>query len=140
MSRQFLDTNILLYAYDSQAGDRHDLASQLVVRLARARQAAISVQVMQEFYVKAVTKIAHPLTAEQAITRLQAFSRWSVYSPLAGDVVQSVQLAKGHQLSFWDAMIVLSALRLDCDILWTEDLNHGQVIESTKILNPFVSQ
>ena len=138
MSPQFLDTNVLLYAYDPGAEDRHLAASELVLRLARSRQAAISVQVMQEFYVNAVSKIARPLGIEQAIQRLQAFSRWSVHSPLAGDVIQASKLADRHQLSFWDAMIVRSALYLDCEILWTEDLNHGQVIESLQIRNPFL--
>ena len=136
MSPQFIDTNVLLYAYDP-TDDRHARASDLVLRLARARQAAISVQVMQEFYVNATRKIAQPLTFEQATARLEAFSRWFVYSPLPGDVIAAARLGQRYQLSFWDAMVVLAATRLKCDTLWSEDLNAGQVIEAVTIRNPF---
>ena len=137
MSLQFLDTNVLLYAYDTAAGEKHNRARELILGLARNHQAAISVQVMQEFYVNAVTKIAQPLTFEQAALRLEAFSRWYVHSPLPTDVIAATQLRQRHQLSFWDAMIVLSAQRMNCQILWTEDLNAGQVIEGVQICNPF---
>lgn len=138
MSPQFLDTNVLLYAYDTSAGERHTRAAELVLRLARSRQAAISVQVMQEFYVNAVGKIARPLTPEQAMARLEAFSRWYVHSPLAADVVAATRLGLRWQLSFWDSMIVSSAIRMGCDVLWTEDLSAGQLIEGLTIRNPFV--
>jgi len=137
MSPQFIDTNVLLYAYDTSAGQRHVRAAELVLRLARTRQAAISVQVMQEFYVNATAKIARPLTPDAALTRLAAFSRWQVYAPLPGDVAQAVQVSQRYRLSFWDAMIVLGAIRLKCDTLWTEDLNAGQIIESVTVRNPF---
>ena len=137
MSREFLDTNVLLYAYDAGAGLRHDRAAELVLRLARTHEAAISVQVMQEFYVNAVTKIAQPLPPEAALARLAAFSRWYVHSPMPGDVADAVRWSQRHQLSFWDAMIVLSANRLGCDVLWSEDLNAGQAIEGVTVRNPF---
>jgi len=139
MTLQFIDTNVLLYAYDLSAGDRHTRAAKLVAGLARAHEAAISVQVMQEFYVNAVSKIAHRLTPDQAVERLDAFSRWFVYSPLPGDVAAAARLAQRHQLSFWDAMVVMSAARLKCDTLWTEDLNAGQVIEGVVVRNPFAA-
>ena len=137
MSSQFLDTNVLLYAYDLTAGQRHTRASELVLQLARAHEAVVSVQVMQEFYVNAVSKIAQPLTYEQVLPRLEAFSRWYVHSPLPADVVVATRLAHRYQLSFWDSMVVLSAIRMKCEVLWTEDLNHGQIIEGVEIRNPF---
>ena len=94
---------------------------------------------MQEFFVNAVGKIAKRLTPEQGIERLEAFSRWNVYSPTPGDVIDAAQLARQHQLSFWDAMIVLSAQRLKCEVLWSEDLNDGQTIGSVLIRNPFTA-
>jgi len=134
---QFLDTNVLLYAYDTSAGEKHRLARDLVLRLARSGEAVISVQVMQEFYVNAVMKIAKPLTPEQAKLRLEAFSSWLVHSPLPADVVAAAEIAGHHQLSFWDSMVVLSAKKMNCQVLWTEDLNSGQVIEGVQIRTPF---
>lgn len=137
MSPQFLDTNVLLYAYDPSDADRHARASELVLHLARTRQAAISVQVMQEFYVNTVAKIAQPLPPDRARLRLEAFTRWYVYTPLPADVTTAAEWSQRHQLSFWDAMIVLAASRSHCDVLWSEDLSAGQTIEGVTIRNPF---
>jgi predicted nucleic acid-binding protein len=134
---EFVDTHVLLYAYDSAAGQRHDRAADLVGRLWSERSGAISVQVLQEFFVNATRKVAAPLTPEAAIDRLRSLSRWRVHSPLADDVVAAASLSQRHQLSFWDAMIVRSAAELHCEILWSEDLNDGQVIEGVRVRNPF---
>lgn len=134
---EFVDTNVLLYAYDRSAGDRHERARQLVGHLGRSRRGALSVQVLQEFYVNAVLKIAQPLTPAQARERLLVLGRWATHSPLARDVVAAAGLSQEHRLSFWDAMIVRSASELGCSRLWTEDLNHGQTIAGVEVLDPF---
>jgi predicted nucleic acid-binding protein len=134
---EFVDTNVLLYAYDTAAGQRHDRAADLIGRLWSERSGAISVQVLQEFYVNSTRKVAAPLTPEAAVDRLRSMSRWRVHSPLADDVVAAASLSHRHQLSFWDAMIVRSAAELHCEILWSEDLNDGQVIEGVRVRNPF---
>lgn len=137
MSAEFVDTNVLLYAYDSSAGERHERARALVTRLAHSRQGAISVQVLQEFYVNAVHKIACPLAPDAAQDRLRAFSRWPVHSPLSGDVIAAAQLAERYQLSFWDALIAHSAQQMHCALLWSEDLNDGERINGVEVRNPF---
>ena len=134
---EFVDTNVLLYAYDSSAGRFHDVARELVGRLGRARQGAISVQVLQEFYVNAVAKIAVRLTPEQARGRLVVLSRWATHSPMASDVLAASAISEDNGISFWDAMIVRSASELGCPRLWTQDLNDGQVIAGVRIANPF---
>lgn len=136
---QFVDTNVLLYAYDASATDRHSAASELVGRLGRSRLGALSVQVLQEFYVNAVAKIATRLTPEDARRRLRTPSRWPVHSPLPADVVAASVISEEHRISFWDAMIVRSAAELGCDTLWTEDLNGGQVIAGVEVRNPFTA-
>jgi predicted nucleic acid-binding protein len=134
---EFVDTNVLLYAYDTAAGQRHDDAAHLVDRLWSERRGAISVQVLQEFFVNSTRKVAAPLTPEAAVDRLRSLSRWRVHSPLADDVVAAASLSNRHQLSFWDAMIVRSAAELHCETIWSEDLNDGQVIEGVRVRNPF---
>jgi predicted nucleic acid-binding protein len=134
---EFVDTNVLLYAYDTAAGQRHDRAADLVGRLWSERSGAISVQVLQELFVNATRKVAAPLTPEAAVDRLRSLSRWRVHSPLADDVVAAASLSHRHQLSFWDAMIVRSAAELHCAVLWSEDLNDGQLIEGVRVRNPF---
>lgn len=136
-SPAFVDTNVLLYAYDRHAGARHERAARLVGELGTEHTGAVSVQVLQEFYVNATRKIAEPLAPETAIERLRRLSRWLVHAPRAPDVVAAAHLSQSHQLSFWDAMIVRSATALGCGVLWSEGLNHGQRIGDVEIRNPF---
>lgn len=139
MSAEFVDTNVLLYAYDTSAGERHEQARELVGRLGRERRGALSIQVLQEFYVNAVRKVAVPLTPADALARLRVLSRWRTHSPLPRDVIAAAALAERHQLAFWDAMIVQSATRLGCAVLWTEDLNAGQELAGVVVSDPFRS-
>lgn len=136
-SLAFVDTNVLLYAYDPTAGRRHEQAAELVSDLGARRRGAVSVQVLQEFYVSATRKIARPLDHDTAIGRLRALARWPLHAPGAGDVVGAARLADRIQLSFWDAMIVASAQSLECDTLWSEDLNDGQRIGEVTVRTPF---
>lgn len=137
MTPEFVDTNVLLYAYDVQAGERHTRARDLVGRLGREQRGALSVQVLQEFYVNATRKIAVPLPPERALERLRVLSRWRTHAPLPHDVLTAAEIATEHQLSFWDAMVIRSASELGCSTLWTEDLNPGQRIAGVTITNPF---
>lgn len=137
MRAEFVDTNVLLYAYDVSAGERHDHARELVGKLGRDRRGALSVQVLQEFYVNAVLKIAAPIAPGQARARLRTLSRWPVHSPLPHDAIAATEIAEQHRLSFWDAMILRSPAELDCAVLWTEDLNAGQRISGVEIAKPF---
>lgn len=84
-----------------------------------------------------MTKIAEPLSPQAARDRVSILGRWPVHSPDADDVVAAARISQDHQLSFWDAMILTSASSLGCDILWTEDLNAGQIIEGVRVINPF---
>lgn len=137
LTMEFVDTNILLYAYDAAAGERHEAASALVDRLWRERRGAISVQVLQEFYVNATGKVRKTIDPEVAVDTLKSLVRWRVHSPLPDDVIAAAILSQRHRLSFWDAMIVRSAAELRCETLWSEDLNDGQVIEGVQLSNPF---
>lgn len=133
----FVDTNVLLYAYDRSAGSRHERAAALVARLGARRLGAISVQVLQEFYVNATRKIAEPLDHELAVERVRVLSRWPVHAPQAIDVIAAARLRHDAQLSFWDAMIVHSAQTLGCVMLWSEDLTDGQRLAGVVVRDPF---
>ncbi len=133
---QFVDTNILLYAYDAAAGERHEKALAVITSLARERTGALSAQVLQEFYVNATRKFVVPLTPDEARSRVRVLSRWTTHSPTAGDVVAASEIAERNHVSFWDAMIVRSASELGCDTLFSEDLSPGQLIEGVRVVNP----
>ena len=134
---EFVDTNVLLYAYDASDPDRATTARDLVSTLGRTRTGALSVQVLQEFYVNAVGKIAQPLSPTDGRDRVRNLARWRTHVPTAEDVLAATSISEERQLSFWDAMIIRSAAELGCHTLWTEDLNDGQVIEGVRVTNPF---
>lgn len=137
---QFVDTNVLLYAYDRSAGRRHERAADLVGALGAQRSGAISVQVLQEWYVNATRKIAQPLDPQTALERVRLLARWPLHAPGGGDVIAAITLAHTDQLSFWDAMILRSADAMGCEVLWSENLSDGQVIGRVTVRNPFSAE
>lgn len=139
MTGEFVDTNVLLYAYDDGGDHRHDRALELVADLGRSRAGVLSVQVLQEFYVNVTRKVRVPLDPPTAREILRTLSRWPAHSPLGSDVIAAAEIAESAQLSFWDAMVIRSAQRMGCDTLWSEDLNDGQVIAGVRVRNPFAS-
>ena len=136
--RQFVDTNILIYAHDSSAGVKHDKAKALLNELWRSGDGYLSIQVLQEFYVNVTRKLAIPLSPELAIEIITHLSTWRVHSPKASDLIDAIGLQTRRQISFWDAMILTSARRLGCQTLWSEDLNTGQNYEGIEVRNPFI--
>lgn len=133
---QFVDTNVLLYAYDPN-DTKHEGARMLVEDLGSERRSALSVQVLQEFFVNATRKIAEPLAVDAARDRIEALSTWPTHVPGAPDVLAAIDIGGRYRISFWDAMIVRSAAQLDCEVLWTEDLNPGRMYEGVRAETPF---
>lgn len=134
---QFLDTNVLIYAHDRSAGDKHLRARELIEGLWQSGEGCLSIQVLQEFYVNATAKVARPLAPDTAAQIIADLSVWQVHRPGVEDVLDAIRLQGRYQLSFWDSMIVASALQLGCQTIWSEDLNPGQVYDSVQVLSPF---
>jgi predicted nucleic acid-binding protein len=85
-------------------------------------------------------KVTRPLSPDDAAERVGEFASWKVFAPTAGDVLAAIALHKQTKLSFWDAMVVQAAAESGCDVLWTEDLQDGQVIRGVRIRNPFAGE
>jgi predicted nucleic acid-binding protein len=136
--RQFVDANVLVYAFDASAGPKKAAAERLLTELWQTGTGCLSVQVLQEFFVTVTRKVAIPLSTEEAADRIRELAAWRVFSPTADDVLAAIALHKQAQLAFWDAMVVHAAAECACDVLWTEDLTHGQVLRGVRIMNPFV--
>lgn len=136
-AREFVDTNILIYAFDASAGTKQASAQQLLKRLWEAGTGCLSVQVLQEFFVIATRKVAHPLSVEEASGRIREFATWKVFTPTANDILAGIGLQKRAKLSFWDAMVIHAAREMGCDVLWTEDMKNGQLLEGVRVRNPF---
>jgi len=139
-SREFVDTNVLVYAFDSSAGSKQTTARTLLERLWQTGTGCLSVQVLQEFFVTVTRRVARPLSVDEAADRIREFAAWRVFSPTVADVLAAIDLQKQTRLSFWDAMVVRAAAESGCDILWTEDLNDGQTIRGVHVRNPFAAR
>ena len=136
-NRRFVDTNVLVYAHDVTAGDRHDRARALLEELWDSREGCLSVQVLQEFFVTTTRKIPKPLEASTAGEIVNDLALWHVHAPAARDVLAAIDIHQQTGASFWDAMIVRSAQELGCRTLYSEDLNPGQTYAGVRISNPF---
>lgn len=115
--------------YDRDAGDKHRLASDLVRRL--WIDGVLSTQVLQEFSVNATAKIAKPISLSKARGVLSRYLVWQVESNTPDSVLPASEIQERHRLSFWNSLIIAAATQADAAILYTEDLNHGQVIEGS---------
>ena len=135
---EFVDTNIHVYSLDSTEPRKHEIAKQLVKRLFVERTGAISIQVFCELFYVCTRKIKYPLTPAKARHVLKNLSYWHVHEPNFLNVENAVKKVSKYKVSFWDAMIIESAIALKCHTLWTEDLHNGTVYEGVRVRNPFI--
>ena len=132
----FVDTNILIYAFDSQAGRKHAIAKEVLKGLWEQQSGVLSMQVLQEFYVNVTRKIATPLSTELARRIVTLYSEWCVATG-PSEITKAFQIEDRHQVSFWDALLLAAAYKAGAVCVLTEDLNHGQLIDRMRIENPF---
>ncbi len=136
-AERFLDTNILLYGYDLDAPDKRRIAQSLLEQAwLQPGRTAISVQVLQEFYVNFVR--AGRATADAA-SLIDDFSRWPVIDNTLTVFRLGLSLQSRWQVSLWDAQILAAAQISGARELFTEDLNHGQNYGGIRVINPFLT-
>src|SRR5262245_35519345 len=117
--REFVDANILVYAFDASAGDKQTRAESLLARLWASQSGCLSVQVLQEFFVVVTAKVPRPLSVSIAAERIREFAAWLVFAPTAADVLAAINLQQDAKIAFWDAMIVHAAIESGCETLWS---------------------
>jgi predicted nucleic acid-binding protein len=135
-SRSFLDTNILVYSDDPRDPAKQAKALDLIKDHLRQRTGVVSLQVLQEYFVSATGKLK--LDSELAKARVEFFARFQVAEPTVGDILAAIDLHRLHGLSLWDTLILRCAKQSGCGVLFTEDMQHGQVIDGVRIVNPFL--
>ena len=135
--RVFLDTNVLVYLFDADAAAKQRRARDLLSDPELRTRVIISTQVLQEFYVSVIKKLAIPLdpdTAFKAVQDLAAFPVVQVDTPL---ILLAIRRSDKAKISFWDALIVESALVAGATVLYSEDFQNGAVFGRVRIVNPF---
>jgi predicted nucleic acid-binding protein len=134
--KAFVDSNVLIYAHDVDAGRKHEIAKGLLRDLWVERTGVLSTQVLHEFYVNATRKIRTPLPRPAARSVVGTYARWCV-DPTIADVDAAFRIEDEASISFWDALIVAVAARSGARRVLSEDLNSGQVIAGVTVHNPF---
>jgi predicted nucleic acid-binding protein len=130
----FVDTNILVYAHDVDAGGKHLIAKEKVESLwRRPILPCISIQVLQELYVNLIKKkVSIPDAQETVLNYLE----WDVVDNDRFLLIEGIRFQGKWSLSLWDALIIAAAKRAKAKELWSEDLNAGQSYEGIVVINP----
>jgi predicted nucleic acid-binding protein len=133
---RFADTNILLYAIsrDPAEQDKAKRANDILAD----RDLALSVQVLQEFYVQA-TRASRPdaITHAQAVRLIESFRRFRVQDITSAIMLAALDTRQRFQLSYWDAAIIEASRALGCTEVLSEDLSDGQDYAGVRVTNPF---
>lgn len=140
MARTFVDTNLLVYSFDESEPVKREIAHQRILRLWTDGEFVISTQVLQEFYAVVTRKFSSTVAPEDATLAAERLSSGQVVLLDVQLVLDSMRRAQRHQISFWDALILGAAIKAGCEVVLTEDLQHGWKVEGLRIENPFLER
>ena len=131
----FIDSNILVYANDRNAGEKQDRAIEVIKRCMKAGNGVISLQVLQEYAIIALTKLMQD--AAVVLRQLTLLDVFRIIAPSSAMVRRGVEIRSAYRISFWDAGIVAAGENAECDCILSEDLNTGQFYAGVKVTSPF---
>jgi len=135
--RVFLDTNILLYAKIDDGSNKHTSCHKLLTSTLVGSEIVVSTQVLSEYYVNAVKKSMPQMETQNTI--LQFISDFVIISNTKELIPEIFHIINRYQFSYWDSNIISAALAGDCDFLYTEDLQDGQIINNRlRVINPML--
>lgn len=135
----FIDTNVLVYAFERGDSARKQVAQRLMSQLIAEDALRVSTQVLQELFVTLTRKVKQPCSAAQALSVIEDLAAWPLMVVDFAAIRAAGELTGQAMLSFWDALIVVAAARSGASVLYTEDLNDGQEILGVRITNPFAA-
>ncbi|MEW6213827.1 MAG: PIN domain-containing protein [Nitrospirota bacterium] len=133
----FVDTNIIVYAYDASAGEKHSKALEIMKDLWGSGHGITSTQVLQEFFVSVTGKIAKPLDVITAKEIVKDFLKWKIVVVDGEIILEAIDIHNERKYSFWDSLIISSAIAGGAGTLLSEDLSDKHKIKGIVIKNPF---
>jgi len=136
--KTFVDTNVLVYAHDVDAGPKQVIAASLLRDLWNAGLGVLSMQVLQEFYVNVTKKIAAPLSKDMARQVVNTYAAWCMETTPV-EISTAFRIEDESRLGFWDALILAAAAKAGAVRILSEDLNPQQRIAGVRVENPFTS-
>jgi predicted nucleic acid-binding protein len=134
----FVDTNVLVYAFDKSRSPKKRVAQRLISELMEEDRLRVSTQVLQELFVTLTRKVSQPCSSAEALAVLEDLTAWPLMAVDYAAIRAAVGLAGQAKLSFRDALVVVAAARTGAAVLYTEDMNDGQEILGVRVSNPFV--
>jgi predicted nucleic acid-binding protein len=137
MPAEFVDTNILVYAYDQTAGAKRQRARDLMERLWDSGEGVLSTQVLQEFYVAVTSKIPKPIPFRRAREIVTDLGTWTIATLEIPEILKASEISERYRVNFWDGLILAAANKEDAKIVWSEDLNDGQSYGEVLVRYPF---
>ena len=136
-TKVFLDTTIIIYAYDVSAKEKHEQAREILVDLWNSGHGVLSTQVVQEFFVSVTQKIPQPLTLSKAKEIISDLLRWEIVVNDGDSILEAIELRSRYKYSFWDSLLIQAAIKGGASLLLSEDLSGGQTIQGLAIKDPF---
>lgn len=138
-TKAFFDTNIFIYTFDEEDIFKQQTAQSCIESYVGVSRANISSQVVQEFCSIATRKLADVMTTNQLQDYLsEVLAPLCKHCPTPDFYYRVIRLQERYQISFYDAMIVQAAIDMDCDVIYSEDLQHGQEYNGVEVVNPFL--
>jgi predicted nucleic acid-binding protein len=135
----FVDTNVLVYAFDKSGSPQKLVAQRLMNELMEEDRLRVSTQILQELFITLTRKVSQRCSIEDALAALDDLTAWPLMVVDYAAIRAAARLSDQAKLSFWDALVVVAAARSGAEILYTEDLNDGQEILGVRISNPFAA-
>jgi predicted nucleic acid-binding protein len=135
----FVDTNVLVYAFDKGNSVKKRVAQRLMNELMDEDRLRVSTQVLQELFVTLTRKASQRCSSAEAMAVLEDLAAWPLMVVDYAAIRAAVGLADQAKLSFWDALVVVAAARAGATVLYTEDMNDGQEVLGVRISNPFAA-
>lgn len=135
--RRFVDTNVLVYAYDTDSATKQVGALRLLRDGILNDALAVSAQVLGEFFTVVTRRIPTPLTADGAADAIETLKPIPVVEIDRQLVERAIETHKRYGIAYWDALIVAAAERAGCAEVLSEDLSAGQRYGDVIVNNPF---
>ncbi len=133
---RFVDTNVLLYSISTAPAEQEK--AQIALKILDEHELALSVQVLQAFYVQATRESkTDRLTHEQAAELVEAYLRFTVQETTVALMQAALETKQRFRISYWDAAVIEAARARACDTVLSEDMTHGQDYDGVRVENPF---
>jgi predicted nucleic acid-binding protein len=136
--KSFVDSNVLVYLFDQDSPNKKAAAQRILQTEASVGNILLSTQVLQEFYVTVTRKLAQPLKPETALEVVTRFGALPLVIVDMSLILSAIRRSQKDSISFWDSLIIDAALKGGAQRLWSEDLQHGRMVNGMRIENPFL--